>query len=171
MSSELMESMGLADFDIAYIFIALIALILILFIMIIVQISKTSKLKKRYEKFMLGKEAGSLEKEIVQLFEDIDYLKTGTDKNLKEIKNLYKKLEGTYQKLGIVKYDAFKQMGGQLSFCIAMLNEKDDGFIMNSVHSTDGCYSYTKEIKRGECSISLGGEEVEALNKAMGIVE
>ena len=47
-------------------------------------------------------------------------------------------------------------------------SKKNNGFIINSVHSTDGCYSYTKEIKNGICSISLGTEEAEALAMAMG---
>ena len=60
-------------------------------------------------------------------------------------------------------------MGGKLSFSLALLDQNNDGFILNSVHSSEGCYSYTKEIKNGECSISLGSEEEVALNKAMGI--
>ena len=74
----------------------------------------------------------------------------------------------TFQKLGIVKYDAFKQMGGQLSFSLALLDENDNGFILNSVHSSEGCYSYTKEVRNGTCSISLGEEEQQALDMAMG---
>ena len=50
---------------------------------------------------------------------------------------------------------------------LALLDEGNNGFIINSVHSTDGCYSYTKEIKKGECEISLGEEEQQALNIAM----
>ena len=67
-----------------------------------------------------------------------------------------------------MKYDAFSQMGGQLSFSLALLDENDNGFILNSVHSTEGCYTYTKEIKHGECSIELGDEEKKALNIAIG---
>ena len=59
-------------------------------------------------------------------------------------------------------------MGGQLSFSLALLDENNNGFLINSVHSTEGCYSYTKEIKQGECSISLSEEEVKALELAMG---
>lgn len=77
-------------------------------------------------------------------------------------------MENAYQKMGIVKYDAFNQMGGQLSFSLALLDENNNGFIINSVHSTEGCYSYTKEIKNGESSISLGKEEEEALATAIG---
>ena len=67
----------------------------------------------------------------------------------------------------MVKYDAFKQMGGRLSFSLALLDENNNGFILNSVHSSDGCYSYTKEIKNGGCEISLGEEEEQALKIAM----
>ena len=168
MTSSIFKSMGLGNIDPAYLFIGMLVLILILFILLIVQMVKTNKLTKKYNKFMLGKEAGSLEDEIVNLFQDINYLKEITDTNRKEIKNLYKKMRFTYQKLGIVKYDAFKQMGGMLSFSLALLNEDNDGFIINSVHSSDGCYSYTKVIQDGKCKLALGEEEQQALDMAMG---
>lgn len=169
MNSRLMDSIGLGNLDIGYILIGFLAVILILMILVIVQIVKTSKLKKRYEKFMRGKEVKSLEQEIIGLYEDNKFLKITVDKNKKDIRNLYKRLESTFQKVGLVKYDAFKQMGGQLSFSLALLDENNNGFIINSVHSTEGCYSYTKEIKNGESKISLGEEEKQALDIAMGV--
>ena len=146
----------------------LLILILIIIILLGVQISKAGKLKKRLDKFLTGKDGMSLEQDIAGLCEDNKLLKNMADKNKKDIRNLYKRLESSYQKLGIVKYDAFNQMGGQLSFSLALLDENNNGFIINSVHSTEGCYSYTKEIKNGVCSISLGEEEAEALAMAMG---
>lgn len=171
MSSEFLDSIGLGNVDIGYMILGIAILCLLLIIVTIVQIVKMSKLKKKYEKFMQGKNAKSLEKEIIGLFEDNESLKTTVDKNKHDIKKLYKNMESTFQKLGVVRYDAFQQMGGKLSFSLALLNENNDGFILNSVHSSEGCYSYTKEIKAGECSISLGEEEQRALNIAMGINE
>lgn len=168
MSSALLESIGLGSLDIAYILIGMAALIILLFILIIVQMAKLFKLKKRYEKFMKGKDARSLEKEIAEIFEDNSMLKKESEKNKKDIRKLFYNMEYTYQKCGIVKYDAFQQMGGKLSFSLALLNKRNDGFIMNSVHSSDGCYSYTKEIREGKCEISLGEEEEKALRMAMG---
>lgn len=168
MSSAFFESIGLGFVDIGYILLGMTAAILILFILLIIQISKAGKLKKKYEKFMTGKDAKSLEKEISGLFEDINLMKVTVDKNKKDIRKLFHNMEYTYQKCGIVKYDAFQQMGGKLSFSLALLNERNDGFILNSVHSSDGCYSYTKEIVGGECKISLGEEEENALKLAMG---
>ena len=54
-----------------------------------------------------------------------------------------------------------------MSFCLALLDKKNNGFIINSVHSSDGCYTYTKEIRGGKCNIALGEEEEQALNVAI----
>ena len=125
-------------------------------------------MKKKYKSFMKGKSAKSLEDEIVGLFEDNKFIKSSIEKNKKDIRTLYKNMESTFQKMGVVKYDAFNQMGGKLSFCLALLDENNNGFIMNSVHSTEGCYCYTKEIKNGESVIDLGKEEAKALAIAVG---
>ena len=167
MNFNLLESIGLGSFDITYIFIAILALILILLILNIVQAVKLKKLTNKYKKFMLGKNAKNLETDIVGLYEDNKFIKLTLEKNGKDIHTLYRRLESTFQKIGIVKYDAF-QMGGQLSFSLALLDENNNGFVLNSVHSAEGCYSYTKEIKHGECDISLGDEEKKALSMAMG---
>lgn len=166
--SELFNNLGLGNLDLGYFIIGLTVLLAILLILTICLLAKIHKLKGRLDKFVLGKDGVSLEKDIIALFEDNKFLKINTDKNKKDIRTLYKRMEGAYQKMGLVKYDAFQQMGGQLSFSLALLNEKNDGFIINSVHSTDGCYSYTKEIVAGECSITLGKEEQKALAIAMG---
>lgn len=168
MTSTLLDSMGLGTFDIAYILIGMAAFILILLILSIVQMVQLSKLKKRYEKFMSGKDAKSLEQEIMSICEDNNFLKLATDRNKKDIRKLFYNMEYTFQKCGIVKYDAFRQMGGKLSFSLALLNKKNDGFIINSVHSSEGCYSYTKEVRDGKCDISLGEEEAQALKLAIG---
>lgn len=172
--SKILSQIGLTGFDLGYAVIAvgvLFIILLIVLILLIVQISKTGKLKKRLDCFLLGKDGASLEQDITSLFKDNKNLKESAENNKKDIRTLYKKLESAYQKMGLVKYDAFNQMGGQLSFSLALLDEKNNGFIINSVHSTEGCYSYTKEIKNGECKISLGREEAEALAIAMGEAE
>lgn len=168
MNSDFLTMIGLGGIDIGYILVGIAAVLLIVLILLIVLLVKYTKIKKRYEKFMSGKNASSLENDIQGVFEDMKLLKTNTDRDKKDIRILYKNLEKTFQKLGIVKYDAFNQMGGQLSFSLALLDENNDGFIINSVHSSEGCYSYTKEIKGGTSAISLGAEEERALSIAMG---
>ena len=170
-SSSFLNQLGLGNFDLGYLLIGMTVVILILvviLVLLILQIKKTKKLQKRLDKFLLGKDGRSLEDNINMLYEDNKFLKTNAEKNRKDIRTLYKNMESAFQKMGLVKYDAFHQMGGQLSFSLALLDENNNGFIINSVHSTEGCYSYTKEIKEGKSSISLGTEEAEALAIAMG---
>lgn len=76
-------------------------------------------------------------------------------------------MKTTFQKVGLVKYDAFHEMGGKLSFSLALLNEINDGFIVNAMHSREGCYTYIKEIIDGNSIIALADEEQEALDMAM----
>ena len=168
MTRNLLQSIGLGGLDIAYVLIGMLVLIIVLLVLMVIQFSRLNKLQKKYMKFMKGKDAKSLEQDIEGLYDDNDYIKQEAEKNRKDIREIQKRMEYCYQKLGVVKYDAFSQMGGQLSFCLALLNEKDDGFILNSVQSSEGCYTYTKEVKKGECAITLGEEEKKALDQAMG---
>ena len=80
-------------------------------------------------------------------------------KHSREIKELYAKHQSAFQKVGLVKYDAFKEMGGKLSFCLVLLDENDTGILINSIHNTSGCFCYSKKIKNGKCDIVLGEEE------------
>ena len=169
MNNSFLNNLGLGNLDMGIVIIVMLVLIFILLILNIVNMCSISNIKKKYKKFMLGKNAKSLENEIAGLFEDNRFIKTSIEKNKKDIRALYKNMESTFQKIGIIKYNAFNQMGGNLSFSLALLDKQNNGFILNSVHSAEGCYSYTKEIKNGQCSIELGEEEKQALNMAVGI--
>lgn len=121
------------------ILIVMSAIILILLILIIINIFSISKLKKKYKIFMMGNNAKSLENEIIGLFEDNKFIKVSIDKNRNNIEELSKNMELAFQKTGIIKYDAFDHIGGQLSFSLALLDKNNNGFILNSVHSAEGC--------------------------------
>lgn len=166
MKFELLNKMGLGNIDYSYFFIGLVGISLILLILLIIQMIQLYKLKKKYLKFMGGKEAKNLEERIEKIFEENKYIKELSEENKKDIRKIIKEKELCFNKVGIKKYDAFKQMGGNLSFSICLLNERNDGFILNSVHSSDGCYSYIKEIKSGLCDLELSNEEKEALTQA-----
>lgn len=169
MSSNLLNQIGLGNLDIGYILLVLVILIVIFIILNIISLTKVSNLKKRLTKFMKGKDARSLEKEIIGLYEDNKFLKNMTEINKKDIRDLNKRFAKAFQRIGIVKYDAYQQMGGLLSFSLALLDEDNNGLILNSVHSTEGCYTYTKEVVNGECKLELSNEEKVALDQAMGV--
>lgn len=169
MNSFFLNQIGLGNLDIGIVIGVMLFIILILIIISIINLCTIVKMKKKYKKFMQGKNSKSLEQEIIELFEDNKFIKNSVEKNRKDIRMLYKNFESAFQKIGIVKYDAFSQMGGQLSFCLVLLDKNDNGFILNSVHSVEGCYSYTKVVKDGTCDISLGNEEKQALDMAIGV--
>ena len=153
-------------FDSDYIIIGLAAVCIILFILVIVNMAQTKKLKKKYNSFMTGKNAKSLEDTLVTRLNQVEKLMSANEANEKNIEKLSNNMKYTFQKVGLVKYDAFNEMGGKLSFSLSLLNASNDGFVLNAVHSRDGCYTYVKEIIDGNSIIALAEEEQEALNMA-----
>ena len=67
----------------------------------------------------------------------------------------------------MVKYDAFREMSGALSYSLALLDQKNDGILISSMYSREGCYNYIKEIVKGESYIELSEEEAESLDRAI----
>lgn len=168
MNSELFNLLGIGNLDPAYLFIAAFVLILVLLVFLIVTRVKFKKLERKYNKFMQGKEAQSLEDEIVGLFHDNRLIRSENEKNRKDIIDINKRMARTFQKIGLEKYDAFNQSGGKLSFALCLLDESDNGFLLNSVHGTDGInYSYSKEVNAGMADVELSGEEKKALDLAL----
>lgn len=154
-------------FDSDYIILGMFGIIVILFILIIVSLAKIGGLKKKYNSFMTGKNAKSLEDTLIKRLEQVDILLAANESNETKIHRLTENMKYTFQKVGMVKYDAFHEMGGKLSFSLALLNETNDGFIMNAVHSREGCYTYIKEVIAGNSVIALAEEEKEALQIAI----
>lgn len=151
--------------------IILIVLSVISLIALIISIINAVKIKKqnqRLSQFMKGRVVKSLENEIVRMFEQNSQMLEDIDKAKSDIEHINSTLEKTYQKMGLVKYDAFNQMGGKLSFCLTLLDEENNGFLINSMHSTENCYSYIKRIEMGMCKTELSKEEMLAVRKAMG---
>lgn len=156
-------------FDSDYVIIGLAALVVILMILMIVNVVQMSKLKKNYKIFMTGKNAKTLEDTLIKRLDQVDELMVANKANEKNIKALFQNMQLTYQKMGLVKYDAFHEMGGKLSFSLAMLDMKNNGFIISAMHTREGCYTYIKEIVDGNSIIVLSEEDQEALNQAMSV--
>lgn len=151
-----------------YIVTGVIAAILITcIVLLIVVLVKQKNLTNKYMAFMSGSNAVTLEEAILKRFVDIDRLIAADAKKEVQIKEIKENLCKTYQKAGIVKYDAFNELGGKLSFALAMLDNENNGYVINAMHSREGCYTYIKEIIRGESFIQLGTEEKKAVDMAI----
>ena len=165
MESSIFDAIGI---DPGIIIIFVLGVLLIVLIDMIRISMKMSRFMKKYKMFMRGMDGASLERAFAARFNQMDILEENSRNHMEEIRKIKEVQNITLNKVAIVKYDAFKEMGGKLSFSLALLDENNNGFILNSVHSTEGCYTYTKEIKNGECAISLGEEEQQALDMAIG---
>ncbi|MCI9163577.1 MAG: DUF4446 family protein [Lachnospiraceae bacterium] len=163
------ESIGnLLGIDPFYIILAQAGLTLILTIVVIICIFKIRKLYRIYDYFMRGRDAETLEDIIIEHIQDIQELKSQDRANKDQIRTNNKNMRASFQKFGVVRYNAFKGMGGNLSFAFALLDYTNTGFILNSVHNREGCYLYLKTVDRGQTEIMLGNEEKEALEQALG---
>lgn len=146
--------------------LVLAVLTVTLFVMAIVLIVKVSGLTKKYKAFMKGADGKDLESTILTRFKEIDTLKAESQYTTEKLNIACDTLLTAYQKIGIVKYDAFKEMGGKLSFSLCLLDDTDNGFILTSMHTREGCYTYIKEIIKGESYVILASEERRALDEA-----
>ena len=120
------EYLGIES-DYVIIGVAAVSLLLfiILFIMLIVTMVKLKKLKKKYNDFMSGTNAKSLEDTLLVRLNQVDDLIAANTTNEKNIEELFNKMKVAFSKVGLVKYDAFNEMGGKLSFSLALLNDTE----------------------------------------------
>lgn len=158
-------------FDPMILIIGFSVLSLVLLVVVIICIMKMNKLYHRYDIFMRGKDAETLEDIIHELMDEVDELHSKDRASKDMMKLLSKQVKTSFQKYGFVKYNAFKGMGGNLSFVLAMLDDNNTGFILDAVHSREGCYLYLKEVEEGATEVLLGSEEQEALEQALGYVK
>ena len=139
-------------------FIFLLLFVILLFLLYVNVTMKYNRLKSSYMTFMRGKDGKTLEESMKERFAEVDTILKVTKQNRSDIREINRRLEGNYQKLGIIKYDAFNEMGGKLSFALAMLDGKNNGWVINAMHSREGCYTYVKEIVKGESYVELAEE-------------
>ncbi|MEE1031597.1 MAG: DUF4446 family protein [Ruminococcus sp.] len=157
--------------DLGILTMMLMILVLVLIVIVLNMSLGIHRLNRKYAMFMKGADGQSLERAFAQKMKNVDHLSEANDENNEQLYILKKHLDKTLTKYGIVKYDAFDDVGGKLSFALAMLDSKNTGFILNAIHSRDNCFFYIKEIVNGESYILLSSEETDALRKAVNFTE
>lgn len=145
----------------------LMVLVLILIVLFLNVSLSMHRLNRKYAMFMKGADGQSLEKMFNQKLKDFERVSWANDDNSMEIRRLKSIIKKSPTKYGIVKYDAFDDVGGKLSFALAILDSENTGFILNAIHSRDNCFFYIKEIVKGESYTLLSSEETDALRNAV----
>ncbi|MDO5154339.1 MAG: DUF4446 family protein [Eubacteriales bacterium] len=165
MNTGIFDSLGIST-DIVIIVLA--AIIIIQFILIFSIISKCNRLTNRLNRFTSGNDASNLEEVMAKRFSEMRQIVKNEKQQNRDISAINDKFLTTFCKIGLVKYDAFKEMSGKLSFSLALLTENHDGIIITSMHSREGCFTYCKEVTNEESYYILSEEERLALNVAIG---
>ncbi len=168
MNSPILEYLASYGIDPAYLIIILAVLIVVLIILYVNVLCKFKKRYRSYDRFMRGKDMESMEDTMMKQFDRIEALEASDQQKSQQIEAIFENLQTVYQKTGLVKYDAFREMSGKLSYALALLDKNNNGILINSMYSREGCYAYVKEIIKGESYINMSEEEQEALNIAMG---
>lgn len=150
-----------------YIIIGLSVLIIILLIMVIVALKSINRLEARYRKLTRGMNNKNLEEIIVGYLNNIDEFKDEAEKIKEDQNSLEEKIKKCVQKVSILRYKAFDDIGSDLSFSIALLDDKNDGIILTGIYGRNDSTVYAKPIDNGISRYDLSDEEIEVLEDAL----
>ena len=150
-----------------YLFGAMVAIIILLFIMVIVLFKSVGRVEDRYRKLMRGTNNKNLEEMLLERIDSIEDVHKVSEQALDECKRLEEKMQECIQKVAIMRYKAFEDVGSDLSFSIAMLDDKNDGVILTGIYGRQESTTYAKPIDKGISRYDLSEEELCVLNEAV----
>ena len=143
-------------------------LIIIMFIGFIVLLMNTIKMNNKYKNFMKKLGNGkNLEEDLENFMYKVDRVEKQNDEIMEFCKSLNSNMSNCIQKVGIVRYSAFKDTGSDLSFTVALLDEENSGVVFNGIYSREMSNIYAKPVKNGNSTYTLSEEETEAIRRAM----
>ena len=128
------------------------------------------KLKNKYNKFM--KKIGNgknIEEDLENYMYRVERVERQNAEIISYCKNLDEEVAKCIQKVGMVRYSAFKDTGSDLSFAVAMLDENNDGVVFNGIYSREMSNIYAKPVKKGVSEYTLSEEEKEAIRRAIEV--
>lgn len=138
----------------------------VVFIMLLV---RTNKLQRKLTRLMKGTSSVSLEEMIASYQEKVDTAKQDAEMCVDNLKLLNSQIRNCVQKVGVVRFKAFEDVGSDLSYSVALLDDHNDGVVITSLFGRNISTSYAKPIEKGESKYALSDEEMYAMNKAMGL--
>lgn len=150
-----------------YIVGALAIIILILLIILLSNMKAISKLENKYRKLTRGVENANIEQLISSYMDKIDYVKTETEDIKTKIDYINEQVGKCIQNVSITRYKAFDDVGSDLSFSLAMLDENKDGVIITSIYGRNESTTYAKPIDKGISRYDLSEEEKSVLHDAL----
>lgn len=145
-------------------------LALLVLVLLLLQFNTGRRLKRlarHYEALARGREGKSLEELLDRHLARIDSAEGAVRSLRGELAELTERVDGCLQYVGLVRYDAFDDVGGQISFALAAIDEHGDGFLLNNLFGRDRSTAYLKPLRGGRSEIELSDEEGQALRQAV----
>ena len=129
---------------------------------------RLGSLKKKYDFFMQGDNGASLERKLSVEVSEIRDAAKGLESLLTEQAAIRNTQSNTIQKIGFIKYNAFENIGNNLSFALTLLDGNNNGICISSIYGRNESRIFSKPIVKGKSLVSLSQEELESLNEALG---
>lgn len=129
--------------------------------------NKLNRLYRKYMYFMKSAEGGSIEVKISTEVRELREMIASSENMLHQQELLANMQLQSFQKTGLVRYDAFDDTGDKLSFSLTILDGKNNGFILSSLAGHDASRIYAKKVTNGQCREALSAEEAESINLAL----
>lgn len=148
--------------------LTIFVLMIVLLIAFVILLVKFSSLNKRYQNFM--KKLGSsenLEEDLGTYMYRVDKVEKQNAEISNQIKQIDHNLTNCIQKVGMVRYNAFKDTGSDLSFALALLDENNSGVVLNGIYSREMSNIYAKPVEKGQSTYTVSEEEAKAIQKAI----
>lgn len=150
-----------------YILIGMGVIILLLLILLIILWKSVNRLENKYRKMMRGTSNKNLEEVIVSKLNDVEEAENAAREAAKLCENLKVEIRGCVQKVGIMRYKAFEDVGSDLSFSIAMLDGHNDGIVLTGLYGRHDSTTYAKPVDKGISRYELSEEEAHVLKEAI----
>ena len=147
---------------------ATIVLVIALLVYCIILHIRLGSLKKKYDFFMQGEHGASLERKLSVEVSEIRDAAKGLESLLSEQVAIRNIQSNTIQKIGFIKYNAFENIGNDLSFALTLLDGNNNGICISSIYGRNESRIFSKPIVKGKSLVSLSQEELESLNEALG---
>jgi len=150
-----------------FIIIGLLVMVVILFLVQMINRIEINRLEKRYRKMMKGSYGKTIEELLIDYTGKIE----ASMKVVEDLESAYNSLDNrvknSLQKCGVIRFRAFDDVGSDLSYSIALLNEKNDGVILTGIYGRNECATFAKPIENGISKYDLSDEEKQAIKNAI----
>lgn len=150
-----------------FIILGLSVITVLLFLITIILMISVGKVNRKYKRMMRGSKGRSIEELINTNLDKIDEAIENSEKSLEATKNFEESLKECVNKVAIMRYKAFEDVGSDLSFSIAMLDSYNDGIVLTGIYSRQDCITYAKPVDKGISRYELSEEELHVLNEAI----